>query len=89
MSINKSDTPYTGDMQFDDLFNNFFSQFGSELRQQISISVKDPLSFFDVADSNFSAIRLYESTPNEVGMLNGEFPNKDSLSDKIPTSIYV
>ena len=61
------------DLQLANLFNNYFSQIGSELRKQISINVRDPSSFFDEADKNYSAFRFYESTPDEVGMVNSKF----------------
>ena len=59
----------------------------SELRQQIPINVRDPLSFFDDTDEKESAIRFYESTPDEVRMLNSKFSNKGSPFDEIPISI--
>ena len=69
LSINHNDTLITVDLQLVNIFNNYFSKICSELRQQISISVEDPLLFFDDTDTNDSAFRFYESTPDEVGML--------------------
>ena len=60
---------------------------GSELSQQLHINVWDPFSFFDDADKNNSAFRFFESTPGEVGLVIGKFPNKGSPSDKIHTLI--
>ena len=58
------------------------------MRQQIPINVRDTLSFCDDTDKNDSALRFYESTPDEVGMLINNFPNKSSQFVKIPTLIF-
>ena len=49
---------------------------------------RDPLSFFNDTDKNDSASLFYESTPDEVGMLNSKFPNKGSPFDKIPALLF-
>ena len=74
ITINQSDTLTTDDLRLDNLFNNFFSKIGSDLRQQIPINVKDPLSFFDDTVENDSALRFYESTPDKVRMLVRKLP---------------
>ena len=75
-------------MQLANLFNNYFSRIGSELRQQIPNNSRDPLTYFDETDENDSAFLFYESTPDEVSMLICKIPNKGSPLDKIPTLIY-
>ena len=44
LSINHDDTLITDNLQLANLFNNYFSQIGSGLRQKIPTCVKDPLS---------------------------------------------
>ena len=83
--VDQNETLIIDDLQLANLFNNYFSQIGYELREQIPINVKGPLSFFDIADRNKSAFRFYDSSPDEVRTLIGKFPNKGSLFDKIPT----
>ena len=51
-SINQNDTHITDDLQLDNMFINYFSQFGSERRQQIPSTGRDPLKFFNEADKN-------------------------------------
>ena len=86
--MNQNDTPITDDLQLANLFNNNFSQSSCQLRYQISISVRDPLSIFDDTDRSNSAFRLCESIPDEVGLFIGKFPNKGSPSDKILILIF-
>ena len=50
LSINQNDALVADDLQLANLFNNYYSQVGSELRQQIPINARDPLSFCDNAD---------------------------------------
>ena len=40
------------------------------------------MKIIDDADKNNSTFRFYESIPDEIGMLIGEFPKKGSPSDK-------
>ena len=80
-STNQIDTLITDYLQLANLFTNYFSKIGSELRQQIPINVRDPISFFDDTDKNDSAFRFNESSPDKVGMLISTFPNKGSPFD--------
>ena len=75
-------------MQLANLFNKYFSQFGSELREQIPNNGRDLLKFFDETDKIYSIFRFYESTPEEVAMLISKFQNEGSPPDMIPTLIY-
>ena len=88
LSINQNYSLITDDLQLAKLFNNYFSKICSELRQQIPINVRYPISFFDDTDKKYSAFRFYELTPDEVGMAFSIFPNKGSPLDKIPTLIF-
>ena len=73
------------DLQLANVFKNHFSQTCSELRQQIPINVREPLSFFGDVDQNHSAFRFYDSIPDEVGLLNCKIPVKDSRFYMTPT----
>ena len=51
-SINQIDMLITGDLQLANLFNNYLSQNGSELRQQLPVNVRDPLNFLTMLVEN-------------------------------------
>ena len=74
ITINQRDTLITDDLRLANLCNDSFSKIGFNLRQQIPINVRDPLSFFDDTVKNDSALRFYESTPDKVRMLIRKFP---------------
>ena len=86
--ISQNDTLITDNLQLANLFNKYFSQTSSELRQQILINSKDQLTFFDEAGENDSAFISYESTTDEVATLFSKLPNKSTLLNKIPTILY-
>ena len=70
LSVNQNESLITDDLQFASLFNYYLSKIGSALRQQISINVRDHLSFFEDTGKIYSAFRFYESTPDEAGKLS-------------------